>query len=74
MNCSKCDKKDKEIAELKGLVTFHKGEHESWRKLFQDQRGGKAFNTIQSFLADERVENARLEAVIRDITTKDVSK
>jgi hypothetical protein len=41
-------------------VTFWKIEAREWRKLYQEQRGGEAFNSIQLQLADARAEIQRL--------------
>ena len=58
-DCLECKKKDKEIAELKGLVEFHKREHESWRQLFNEQRGGETYNQLQRDYADAVAECKR---------------
>lgn len=47
---------EKEICRLQGVLTFWKIEAEQWRKLFEEQRGGEAFNSIQKALADARAE------------------
>ena len=73
-DCLDCKKKVKEISILKGTVEFHKGEQESWRKLFNEQRGGDTFNLIQSQLGDERAENARLRMQIKQQPTEEGKK
>lgn len=45
-------------------VTFWKIEARKWRKLYQEQRGGKAFDDIQRQLADARAEIQRLKSLI----------
>ena len=56
MSCEECQKRDKEIARLRGEITFHKQEQESWRKLYEEQRGGEVFNAMQRELSDVRCE------------------
>lgn len=58
-DCIECKRLAKEIADLNGVVDFHKGESKSWRTLFNEQRGGAAFDTIQKAYADLVVENRR---------------
>ena len=55
--CIKCDSKDKEIQSLKALVEFHKKEENSWRKLFNEQRGGEVFDQLQTDYAEINAEN-----------------
>jgi len=59
-SCLDCDKKDKEITDLRALVEFHKNEENSWRELFNQQRGGYVFNKLQKDYADVVIENIRL--------------
>lgn len=51
MSCLTCRAKSIEIESLHSQVSFHKSEAEAWRKLWEDQRGGEAFNTMQRELA-----------------------
>ena len=62
-----CKKKDKEIAVLKGTVEFHKGEQKTWRKLFNEQRGGETFNKMQKEYADTVAENIKLRNEIKKL-------
>lgn len=43
-------------------VTFWKIEAREWRKLYEEQRGGEAFNSIQKQLAEARAEISRLKS------------
>jgi len=65
--CIKCSGKDKEIAELRGLVEFHRMEAKGWRKLFSDQRGGEVYNELQRRYADQNVENSQLRARVKKL-------
>ena len=56
MTCSACKSKDKLIANMRGEITFHKGEQERWRALWESQRGGEVFNAVQRELAETRCE------------------
>jgi len=60
MSCNECDKKNKEITDLKGQLNFHTYESFRWRALFNQQRGGEIFNDLQSRYADLTVENIRM--------------
>jgi hypothetical protein len=51
MSCLICRAKNIEIESLHSQVSFYKGEAEAWRKLWEDQRGGEAFLSIQRELA-----------------------
>jgi hypothetical protein len=68
--CHKCKVLEKEINRQKGFVEFHKGEQKSWRKLFEEQRGGETFNNMQKRVVDVesqlREAKSQLKAAAKD--------
>ena len=58
--CSQCKSLKDKVKNLQGEVSFHKGEQERWRQLFNEQRGGEVFNELQRRYAEEVVANIRL--------------
>jgi hypothetical protein len=38
---------------------FHKSEQDAWRKLFEEQRGGEVFNTMQRELVELRCQQMK---------------
>jgi hypothetical protein len=64
--CLACKKQKKEIAELKGLVQAIQIGKRGWRKLFEEQRGGPAFDLIQKLYAEEVAENIDLKNQLKE--------
>jgi hypothetical protein len=60
-------KVSEKIKSLEGEVKFHKGETDHWRKAFEEQRGGEAYNSIQRNYADSVSEIAKLNLEIKKL-------
>jgi hypothetical protein len=58
-------KESRIISDLRGQVSFHKGEQERWRKLYQETHHGEPFKDLQKRYADRNVEISRLNLQLK---------
>lgn len=63
LDCPECEK-------YRGFSAFHEIDARKWRELFEEQRGGTAFNSIQTELVKTRSELQKAKQELAELKAK----